>query len=616
MYRVDGDGKLLVEYSSRLSDNVVWAVVSRENINDAFLLRIDTIAPVLTFDSSYPDTGAFVGEGQDIENYFDIADNISNVIWKFKYGRGNNVFTFSESDTCDMPMCAGSKTIPALDVSQSYGVRALIILTDGFNTDTIDVSRRIRCSECDAFVTTELRWMPVWATAELDNPGVENVLKDLTDNGSKSLTDTSWSRLFRWAPCEGGDDCVGSWQEYNGGNADDFVFNRGRVFWLKAAKARSVKAIAGATTSLKEDFSIRLRAGNWNDIALPVKFDVKLGDVIEATGPDADKLQFIRWEPDEKSFVHKELYVPGIHGFNDSLTESSLLYETQKVPYSVYVSGDQDIDLKIPPIPPVLSGSNLFRRQKNDDGRWSVRIVSRLADGGYLNTLWCGFTPGSPDMTWYPIRPSFGNIRACFADTKGRLWSHAITHDIESGGIAFDLVYHNSGASSADITFSVDGIQDVPEGMSARVFLPEKGEYAASFDSCTASVNPLTQQHRWVVIGTDSYQKNFISTYAGLSFSFTGIRPNPFVNRVAILYRVPSAGLDELHVSVHDMRGRKVWDRSMSRDLVPGAGRIFWDRRDNKGNAVAAGVYMLRMRVREKGAKQSKDFKVRLMCLE
>ncbi|MBZ0268625.1 T9SS type A sorting domain-containing protein, partial [bacterium] len=69
-------------------------------------------------------------------------------------------------------------------------------------------------------------------------------------------------------------------------------------------------------------------------------------------------------------------------------------------------------------------------------------------------------------------------------------------------------------------------------------------------------------------------------------------RPNPFRERSEIRYYVPSAG--RVRISVHDVAGRLV--RALD-DRVEQAGpsAITWDRRDDGGAKVAAGVYLVRL---------------------
>jgi len=613
MYRVTAEGKVMVEHGSYQDGDMVWTTVSNATFRDAFMLFVDTVAPVLTFNPAFTDTGAVAVKNQDIENRFSITDNIANVKWTFMYGRGNEGWKTRVDNMCVDYVSTGSGLIKGEDVLESYGVRALIIVTDAVHRDTINISRRVRCVDCDAFGTTALTWTPVWSTAELDSTNVGAVLASFTRDG-KPFYDTMFFRLFRWTPCDQpGGGCWGRWSECGSGNADQFRFVPGRVYWLKTLEGRGVIVRNGTTTSLKEPFRIRLSAKSWNDIGLPLKFDVMLSDIIKATGSGGESLQFIRWVKDGDSYRHEELYADGIPGLEDSLTTARLLWETQKTAYSVYVPGDQDIDLLIPPIPPALSGKGLFKRPQRDG--WSIRIVSRVRDSRRLADLRCGYMAGGKGVTFYPLRPSFANVGCGFADRAGKIWSHAIAHEYEDGGAAFELVHFNRGAAPADMTFRMEDTGRVPADMSARIFVPEKGSYADKAEE-EVTVPAGSEKRHWVVVGTAAYLQQFAATFAGRIFAFLGVWPNPFSQRVAINFRVPEAGLDELRITVYDMHGRTVWEQIYGKGLRPGLGRAYWHRRDMQGRKASAGVYFVRVNARETGSTQVKSMKTRLICLQ
>jgi hypothetical protein len=608
--------RLYVEHSFRLDEenSTVWARVTSATYKDAFMLFVDVTRPIITFDATaYDDTGSVVPKNQDIPMRFKITDNVDNVAWDFLYARGNEAYTNSDTGKCDSSGSSVIVTIPGALVGESYGVRALVLLSDALNGDTINVSKRIRCVECDAFYATNDVWSPVSSATELDNASASYVLASLAQDGH-SLLDTSWVRLFRWAPCKNGDDCHGKWEEYADGDESDFEFRRGRVFWLKTREQVNIKVQHGKTTSLKESYSILLKAGNWNDVALPVKFNVMLKDIINENGSDAEQLQFIKWTFENKEYSYEEMYSPDIPGFEDSIETVMLKYQAQKEPYSIYVPGDDDIYLKIPPTPPELSGTSLAKSKKVAEGGWSVKVISSAA-GHSVNELWCGFVPGSGGVTYYPVRPSFSRLRASFADKKGKLWSHAMAHDVSSGGAAFELVYANEYTETAEISFKFEPGKSMPEDMTVRLFSAETGEFAPEDATYSVKTGPNAKERLWVVAGTSEFQKNFISSFPGFTFFFAGVRPNPVTRQAAIMFRVPSSGVDELNIAIHDMKGRIVWTRSMQNQLNPGTGRILWDRRDSHGRPVAAGVYLVRLSVREKGMVKFREFKARMMCL-
>nr|MEE4267047.1 FlgD immunoglobulin-like domain containing protein [Candidatus Krumholzibacteria bacterium] len=74
--------------------------------------------------------------------------------------------------------------------------------------------------------------------------------------------------------------------------------------------------------------------------------------------------------------------------------------------------------------------------------------------------------------------------------------------------------------------------------------------------------------------------------------ALTGVVPNPFNPATAIAFRLAGPGL--VRLDILDVRGRLV--RSLIQDrYAAGSHEVRWDGRDDRGQAVAAGVYLTRM---------------------
>lgn len=66
-------------------------------------------------------------------------------------------------------------------------------------------------------------------------------------------------------------------------------------------------------------------------------------------------------------------------------------------------------------------------------------------------------------------------------------------------------------------------------------------------------------------------------------------RPNP--TGLPIRLDIDLAGAEDAVLSVHDLRGRSVWSRRVSRAPT----QVVWDGRDDRGRRVAAGIYIVRL---------------------
>jgi aminopeptidase N len=79
---------------------------------------------------------------------------------------------------------------------------------------------------------------------------------------------------------------------------------------------------------------------------------------------------------------------------------------------------------------------------------------------------------------------------------------------------------------------------------------------------------------------------------AAQALSLLPARPNPFRTRTEIPFYLPRGG--RTTVTIHDAAGRTV--RSFgTREEMPGARSLHWDRRDGDGGKVASGVYFVRL---------------------
>ncbi|MBA4378667.1 MAG: hypothetical protein C0395_08485 [Gemmatimonas sp.] len=70
------------------------------------------------------------------------------------------------------------------------------------------------------------------------------------------------------------------------------------------------------------------------------------------------------------------------------------------------------------------------------------------------------------------------------------------------------------------------------------------------------------------------------------------VAPNPFNPRTVITFELPQAG--EVVVAVHDVQGRLV-RRLAAGGREAGRHELVWDGRDDRGRAVGAGVYLVRL---------------------
>jgi flagellar hook assembly protein FlgD len=70
------------------------------------------------------------------------------------------------------------------------------------------------------------------------------------------------------------------------------------------------------------------------------------------------------------------------------------------------------------------------------------------------------------------------------------------------------------------------------------------------------------------------------------------VGPNPCRDEATIAFALPAAG--SARVTVHDVTGRRV-AMLLDASLAAGAQSVRWDARDDDGQRVAAGLYLVRL---------------------
>jgi hypothetical protein len=102
------------------------------------------------------------------------------------------------------------------------------------------------------------------------------------------------------------------------------------------------------------------------------------------------------------------------------------------------------------------------------------------------------------------------------------------------------------------------------------------GEYGITYE-VTGPWAPVPSSTDWLANGP------------GLSLS---VFPNPFRNSTRITYSAAESSM--VRVDVHDAGGRRV--RTLVEQRVPGGRHaVSWDGRDDRGSAVASGVYFIEL---------------------
>ena len=550
-----------------------------------FVLAIDTAAPVVSIKS---DTSSALPPGSDIPVQWTIHDNIANVKSTLKYGRGDRGldslhFYANSTDTLMNYKLSASGDL----VIEDQGVRMLLTVTDGRSSKTDTLSRDVARSHSDAQIPDTGVWIPLKATAVLDKPQVENALSGFAVNGALNY-DTKKLRLFRWSPA------INDWDQYSSDKGAEFTFSPGGVIWLKTRDNSPIDLGTGRTVSLKSPLPITLPANSWTDISVPYNFDVRIGDVLIATGlsaADENSIEFCEWRINQKdSRYHAEqVYQSSIPTLTDQKTV--LAGSAGKV-YTIHNGLSKDVVLQIPPTPPIAGLSQVAKRQVQQKG-WSVAVRPSSAEGA-LSSVYCGYLEGLSrgGSLSFPMAPSFSKVSVGVYDAKNNsTYGSFVTGQQQGSGYAYQLVFANAQDANAVVNFSVERSAGIPEGMHVALIDPSLGTAtSAEKGALSVSVAAGSRAYRWLAVGSVEFTEGFGKTLDRGAFDLLRSGPNPFRGMLRIHYMLPASGIESVRCEVVDQRGRIVWTTREGNSIHPGRNEIVWTPR-----RIAAGAYILRL---------------------
>jgi len=554
-----------------------------------FVLMIDTTKPDI---SVLSDTAGVLVPGQDIETKWRFSDNISNVKTTLFWGRADEALFRKDTivSACQDTIrwvIPGSQSL----VIEDFGIRALVAVTDGRFSTTIDISRNVSRTKSNSFTPEYEKWIPLTTTAVLDSPDVQKALAGLCP-GTPWTYDITKFRMFQWAKQ--------GWMEYSNNNRNQFAFVPGRVTWLKTRSSSPLDLGSGHTVSLKSPCTVSLQASGWSDVSIPFQFPIRVGDVLISTvvsgalqASEQSNLEICEWRQsttDAKGrYFADPIYMSGMAGKMDLTTVLSYR-EGQGLAYAVRNDLPRAVNLLIPPTPVALSQVPLAKQAKR--AGWSVAVRSSTADC-ILNPVYCGYMQGGAGTTDYSMPPTWSEVNVGIVDeASGKMTGSRVTHVLDNGGCSFKLVFKNDKDAKDVVAYSVERFAGVGKDVRIAIIDPSTGLTKDAESRQTVAVDGHDSQYRWLSIGSDTYIRSFGRKVICGDFGFVRISPNPFRGILRIDYAVPASGVEKVRFEIIDQLGRVV--SSVARSAVhPGMNQILWDPRAGRG--LAAGIYLVRL---------------------
>jgi hypothetical protein len=631
LYR-DSAGVLLSVPGFRNNGLMVYAKVSdfvtAAGVRMAYVALIDTSHPLVMFAS---DTGSVAIAGASLGDTFTIVDDVGNLTWRFYYAKDDEPYTIARS--AGATECAGctprgitrSVSIPGRDISAVNGVRAILIVSDGPHTDTINVSRGVRRERWDSVTTPKKQWVPVWTTAVLDSPGLPQALRQLALPGMPWAYDSTRFRVFRWVVDEQTRYERLRWLEYSDRKPGLFRFEPGRLMWLKTLAPVTIDLGSGTSHPLKEPFEMRLSPFEWTDMALPNRnYSVRAGDILDAT-MHGDSLEIYQWEQVSDAKGNR-VYTTRIR-FSSALPvpvlqdKSYTMESHSRSCFSIWNMATQAIALRIPPTPASMSRYvlPLSKARGSADG-WSCAVGCRTDDGVALPPVYCGFRSSGAPTTYLPVSPSFlDKSVALFDRGRDRLYGHMVAHRMVDGGFTAEIAFRNDGTSQQVFHYRIEGGTGMPTSVLTRVVDPGTAawEIPAADGELVVSVKPGGREYRTLAVGDEAFMVRFRQKLVHARLSLGTIFPNPGRGAMRIRYTIPlGKPVDRVAFALFDMRGRIVWRGGSQGILLSGTHDFVWDGRMADGQQPAPGAYVLRMvafddRRRSMGSFQTRVIRVR-----
>lgn len=526
-----------------------------------------------------------------------VSDNIANLAVTLLYSRAANEPSPGLLDTLQGKSAVITTSIPGGYVTEEDGVRAYVVVSDGLHRDTINISRQVMRQHASDITTESGKWVPLRTSAVLEDSTVGSVIEGIV--GERTY-DTEQCRIFRWFdPYAVTDNAAGPhrWVEYEPLKEEVFSLTPGKLMWIKTRALERLDFGRGVTVSLKEPVTISLPPRNWTDVALPYKFGICLGDILDATGTAGESLQYYRWSRgDDGTYVTDAMYISSIP--DSALNErSQVLTAGIQDGYSIYNPLGEAVVLRIPPVAQSISsykGSAHKLAQAREHDSWALRVVARLEGAHRLGTVVLGYEPAclAGRKSWYPASQSFGGVSVrAWNRLNGTAHGHVVAHGPVNGGTRFDVLFENKTDRNVTITWYIDGLTGLPDTMAVRIVDPATGGEWPGDASMRVQVPAGGSAMRALAVGGHSY---FADAFADVTpFAGFAAYPNPFSRGIAVRFLLPE-GVGRLECRLYDTRGRLVWRKTEVDGIRVGSNVVVWNGRTGRARAAATGTYVLR----------------------
>ena len=452
-------------------------------------------------------------------------------------------------------------------IAQLAGVEFFALITDGTDAVTappVDAELNpfflpVRVEQLQSLVEpVEWTYQMVSVPLVLDDTEIDAVLMD--DYGEY---DTRRLRLFRWQG-----DAYAEYPDIEGG------FDVGKGFWLITNESKPFDIENGESVNPIEEFQLELQPG-WNQIGNP--FALTIPWPAGTTDPRIEAPVAF----DGVEFLYDQtVLVPWLGYF---------VFNQASVPLTVLLRARGAIESK--------RGAS-----HNEPLDYRLRLLAETAKSRLKDlSTYIGFseqaTSGMDPLDRSEAPPIGEYVRISVVEEGNRYAGNV--KPLGEGGQYWDLEVDGTVTNEAiQVRLVEEGV--LPEGYQVHV-LDQDNEYALAVDDSTFTINLSTSdtvRKLRLIIGAPSFVEE---SREGIALQPTEFRldqnfPNPFDDETTIRYRLGAASL--VSVDIYNMIGQRV-RQLVSTTAEAGLYELQWDGRDDRGRALASGLYIYRLRAGE-----------------
>ena len=605
------NGTLNVFRNFTKSNNVAWLTITLNDVANPFFLLADTTKPIVRFKAKRDTIPAMSA----CTTIVLCKDNCDNVTYIYQYNHGYSLLDRVQSgflgpDSSELSLIIGAAEANQV-VHPTFGFRSELIVSDGINIDTIVIAPQVSVQGIsERFSTEPLHWVPLRIHQHLDTPQLSHVFAASQSNPALPwVYDIYSTRLYVWGALTAG--TTHTWLEYSEATKLLFVFNPGSLVWCKTSQPQTITFGSGVSLSLNDSFSVVLSPKNWTDFTNPYQFPVLLKDVVaKRTGFSADSLAFYHWKRTESALYNAQKVFIG--AIDDLASVTDTLQFLQKYDaYTVYNSSSAPIQVKIPPIPPVLSKNRHDYRRDKEMDEWLISFEwhENTWDRNCYSEILCAYNPNQCEQNlsfFGPLPPSMSKIVVGLLDTT----THAVQGwnvfgSMPADGIRRTIAFTNNSSQNSTVYFRIR--KKTPNTIQPAAFSlydpNSMHEVLSAWDSVSCiDLKPLSTQYYDLLTGSDNNIKSMKNTYVPLYAHIKSVYPNPFSRHFSISYILPR-GVSHLTISLYDLHGRTLWSVIEKEHCSPGKHVItlspvtLLHSKDYVGSSLASGIYFLSITV-------------------